>query len=141
LVAQDPNNVGAYFLQGQLARGIGDLGLASRAYQKILAREPDNADALSALGGIRFQERQFDSAEQLYSQVLALKPEDRGVRRTLADLTAARDQPLNALKQMEQLQLEQVANGTAASELSRRMQQLQEDFLTRRGFQPSWERY
>ena len=141
LATRDPSNLGAYFLQGQLAQGIGDLRLASSAYQKILTQEPDNTDALSALGGIRFQERQFDSAEQFYFQVLAIKPEDREVRRTLADLTAAQDRPLDALKQLEQLQLEQVASGASDGELSRRMQQLQEDFLRRRGFQPSWERY
>ncbi len=140
LAALNPNNPGAYFLQGQLAQGIGDLNLASSAYQKILTQDPDNTDALSALGGIRFQERQFDSAEQLYSQILAIKP-DPEVRRTLADLTAAQDRPLDALKQLEQLQLEQIASGAADGELSHRMQQIQEDFLRRRGFQPSWERY
>ena len=140
LAARNPNNPGAYFLQGQLAQGIGDLSLASSAYQKILTQDPDNTDALSALGGIRFQERQFDSAEQLYSQILAIKP-DPEVRRTLADLTAAQDRPLDALKQLEQLQLEQIASGAADGNLSHRMQQIQEDFLRRRGFQPFWERY
>lgn len=141
LVARAPNNIGLQFLQGQLAQGIGDLGLAGQAYQNILATQPDNTDALSALGGIRFQQRRFDSAEQLYSQVLALKPEDKGVRRSLASLTAVQDRPLNALEQLEKLQLEQAASGTPDSELSRQRQQLQEDFLKRRGFQPSWERY
>lgn len=141
LVARDPNNVGIYFLQGQLAQGIGDLELASKAYQSILAAQPNNTDALSALGGIRFQQRQFNSAEQIYSQVLSLKPDDIGVRRSLASLMAAQDAPLKALEQLEQLQLSQAAGEMPDSELSHQRQQLQENFLRRRGFQPSWERY
>jgi len=140
IVASNPNNVGVYFLQGQLAQAIGDLSLADRAYQTILSVEPYNADALSALGGIRFQQRRFNSAEQLYSQVLAVNPNDLSIRRTLASLSAAQDKPLTALEQLERLQVNQ-SNGQSDSDLSRQRQQLQEDFLRRRGFQPSWERY
>lgn len=141
LIARDPNNIGAYFIQGELAQAIGDVKLAERAYKNILAKQPDNTDALSALGGVRFKQRRFDEATELYSQVLALKPEDRGARRALAGLTVAQDQPLAALQQLEQLQLEQMANGAPDSEVSRQMQQIREDFLRRRGFQPPWERY
>ncbi|MBE9191979.1 tetratricopeptide repeat protein [Gloeocapsopsis crepidinum LEGE 06123] len=140
IVASNPNNVGVYFLQGQLAQAIGDLSLADRAYQTILSAQPYNADALSALGGIRFQQRRFNSAEQLYSQVLAVNPNDLSIRRTLASLSAAQDKPLTALEQLERLQVNQ-SNGQSDSDLSRQRQQLQEDFLRRRGFQPSWERY
>ncbi|OKH21930.1 tetratricopeptide repeat protein [Chroogloeocystis siderophila] len=141
IVASNPNNVGVYFLQGQLAQAIGDLSLADKAYQTILTVQPYNADALSALAGIRFQQRRFNSAQQLYSQVLALNPNDLAIRRTLASLSAAQDKPLAALEQVEQLQVQQLTNGTSDNELSRQRQQLQENFLRRRGFQPSWERY
>ncbi|MUL35772.1 tetratricopeptide repeat protein [Gloeocapsopsis dulcis] len=140
IVASNPNNIGVYFLQGQLAQAIGDLSLADRAYQTILTAQPYNADALSALGGIRFQQRRFNSAEQLYSQVLAVNPNDLAIRRTLASLSAAQDKPLTALEQLEQLQVQQ-SNGLSDSDLLRQRQQLQENFLRRRGFQPSWERY
>jgi tetratricopeptide (TPR) repeat protein len=141
LIANDPDNLGAYFVQGELAQATGDLELADRAYQRILTQEPDNTGALAALGGVRFRQRRFDQAEELYSQALAVNPDDVGVRRALAGLSAAQDRPLAALQQLEVLQLEQVANGTSDSELSQQMQQLQEGFLRRRGFQPSWERY
>jgi tetratricopeptide (TPR) repeat protein len=140
IVASNPNNVGVYFLQGQLAQAIGDLSLADRSYQTILTAQPYNPDALSALGGIRFQQRRFNSAEQLYSQVLAVNPNDLSIRRTLASLSAAQDKPLTALEQLERLQVNQ-ANGQSDSDLLRQRQQLQENFLRRRGFQPSWERY
>lgn len=140
IVASNPNDVGVYFLQGQLAQAIGDLSLADRAYQTILTAQPYNADALSALGGIRFQQRRFNSAEQLYSQVLAVNPNDLSIRRTLANLSAAQDKPLTALEQLERLQVQQ-PNGVSDPDLLRQRQQLQEDFLRRRGFQPAWERF
>ncbi|MBW4695749.1 MAG: tetratricopeptide repeat protein [Lyngbya sp. HA4199-MV5] len=139
--AGDRDNVGLYFLQGQLAQALGKLDQADAAYQAILARQPDNADAIAALGGIRFQQRRFDSASSLYSQVLTFRPDDFDARKSLAELAAAQGNSLEAIRQFEQLQLQQSASGNADPNLSRRMQQLQEDFLQRRGFQPSWERY
>ncbi len=142
LIVSDPKNIGAYFVQGELAQALGDLKLADQAYQNILAQQPDNTDALSALGGIRFQQRRFDDAQKLYSEVLAIKPQDRTARRSLAGLIAVQDRPLEALQELEQLQLEQLENGGGSDgELSRQRQQLQENFLRRRGFQPPWERY
>jgi tetratricopeptide (TPR) repeat protein len=141
LVARNPNNLGAYLLQGQLAQGIGELDLASRAYEAVLTAQPNNLEALSALGGIRFQQRRFNSATELYSQALALQPNDVGIRQTLASLEAAQDKPLAALQALEQLQLQQVQQGAANPDVSRQMQQIQEGFLQRRGFQPPWERY
>ncbi|GAB4208966.1 MAG: hypothetical protein Fur006_68310 [Coleofasciculaceae cyanobacterium] len=141
LVAQNPNNIGAYLLQGQLAQGIGELDLASRAYETILSAQPNNLEALSALGGIRFQQRRFDSATELYSQALALKPDDLSIRQTLISLDAARDKQLAALQSLEALQLEQMQKGVPSSDISRQMQQIQEGFLQRRGFQPPWERF
>jgi tetratricopeptide (TPR) repeat protein len=137
----DRNNVGLYFLQGQLAQALGNLNQADAAYQAILARQPDNADALAALGGIRFQQRRFDSATSLYAQVLTFRPDDLDARKSLAELAAAQGNPLEAIQQFEQLQLQQSASGNTDPNLSRRMQQIQEDFLKQRGFQPAWERY
>ena len=137
----DRNNVGLYFLQGQLSQALGNLNQADAAYQAILAQQPENADALSALGGIRFQQRRFDSASSLYNQVLTFRPDDLEARKSLAELAAAQGNSLEAMQQFEQLQLQQTANGSADPTLSRRMQQIQEDFLKQRGFQPSWERY
>ena len=141
LIARLPKDANSYQLQGELARAMGDLDLASNAYENILAQQPDNFDALAALGGIRFQQQRFDSAQHIYSQVLAQKPEDKDARRAIAGLNAIFDQPLTALAQLEQLQLEQLRQGTTDPDVSRQMQQIQEDFLLRRGFQPPWEDY
>ncbi len=141
LVARDPTNVSSYFLQGQLGQAINDLELASQAYEIILAAQPDNRDALSALGGVRFQQRRFDDATNLYSQALALRPDDLGTRQALIGLSRAQDEQIGALAALEQLQLEQIARGAPNSDVSRQMQQIQEGFLQRRGFQPPWERF
>ncbi|ARV63216.1 hypothetical protein BZZ01_24925 [Nostocales cyanobacterium HT-58-2] len=141
LIARLPNNANTYQLQGELARAIGDLDLAGKAYENILAQQPDNIDALAALGGIRFEQQRFESAQQIYSQVVAQKPQDKDARRALAGLSAIADQPLTALTQLEQLELEQISQGASDIEVSRQRQQIQEDFLQRRGFQPPWENY
>ena len=140
-IERNPDNVGVYFLQGEFAQNDGDLDIASAAYEAILQREPDNSDALAALGGVRFGQRQFNQAQVLYERALALDPGDFGIRRSLAGLTVARDRPLAALEQLEALQLEQIARGIGDPDLSTQIQQIQEDFLRRRGFQPPWERY
>ncbi|WP_017652491.1 tetratricopeptide repeat protein [Fortiea contorta] len=141
LIARIPKNSESYQLQAELARSIGNLDLASKAYQSILVQQPDNIDALAALGGIRFEQRRFESAQEIYTQVIAQKPEDQGAKRALAGLNAIFDQPLTALSQLEKLQLEAIAQGTTDSDVYRQMQQIQEDFLLRRGFQPPWEDY
>ncbi|AKG22126.1 tetratricopeptide repeat protein [Calothrix sp. 336/3] len=138
IIANNPNS---YQLQAEVARAAGDLDLASKTYETVLSQQPDNVDALAALGGIRFEQQRFTEAQQIYSRVLEQKPEDRDSRRALADLTAIDDQPLAALAQLEQLQIEQGSQGGTDSEVSRRMQEIQEDFLQRRGFQPPWEDY
>ncbi|MGF1677530.1 MAG: hypothetical protein ACFCUV_28135, partial [Rivularia sp. (in: cyanobacteria)] len=61
--------------------------------------------------------------------------------RALAGLNAIFDKPLAAMKALEQLQIEQITNGEQDPAISNQMQQIQEDFLQRRGFQPPWESY
>jgi len=141
LIARIPKTSDSYQLQAELARAVGDLNLATSSYENILAQQPDNIDALAALGGIRFEQRRFESAQEIYAQVLAQKPEDKGTRRALAGLNAILDQPLTALAQLEQLELEAADEGGIDRDASRQIQQIQTDFLLRRGFQPPWEDY
>ena len=133
------NKANSYQVQGQLSKAIGDLDLAGKAYEKVLASQPGSTFALSSLAGIRFEQGQYEAAENIYSQIVAQKPQNQEARMAIADLNAILDKPLAALAQMEQLQIQQMSQGVTDRELSRRMQQLQEDFLLRRGFQPVWE--
>ncbi len=141
MLAQDPTNIGAYFVQGEIAQTQGDFTAAEQAYQSALAWQPNNADALAALGGVRFQQRDFDEAQTLYEQALLIQPENLGIRRSLAGLTTVQDRPIAALEELEQIQLQLIERGTSDPELSEQIQRMQEDFLRRRGFQPPWERF
>ncbi|GAP98832.1 tetratricopeptide repeat protein [Leptolyngbya sp. NIES-2104] len=137
----DRSNVSLLFLKAQLEQTLGNSDRAEDAYQAILKVQPENLDALSGLGGVRFQQRQFSSASSLYSQILELDPDNRIALRSLAELSAAQGQPLAALDQFEQLKIQQVEQGTSDPELEQRIQKVQEGMLQQRGFQPPWERY
>jgi tetratricopeptide (TPR) repeat protein len=141
LIARNPDNIGAYFLQGELAQALNDFDLASQAYQAILARQPDNTGALMALGGIRFTQKKFDEATKLFERVLAINPKEQVALRTLAELKVAQDHPFEALERFKQIQQEQLATSSINPELANRVEHLEVDILKRRGFQPYWERY
>jgi tetratricopeptide (TPR) repeat protein len=133
------DTIESYLLQGQLAQAVGDLNLAQQAFQDALVKQPTNVEALVGLGGVRFEQRQFDSAQRYYTEALAFQPENLGVKRSLIEVQVAQDYRFSAMNQLEQLQIQQGAG--ADSDLTQRRQQLSEDFLQRRGFQPPWERY
>jgi tetratricopeptide (TPR) repeat protein len=137
-LGRNPNDINGYWLQGELAMMLGDLRFAGRSYEEILERQPENADALLALAGVRFEQQQYAAARELYNRVLALKPNDFETRRILAELSLAQDQPLTALRELQQLQQETPVPNPA---IDRRIDQTRIDLLRRRGFQPSWEQY
>lgn len=139
--SDDRPNISLLFLKAQLEQTLGNSDRAEDAYQAILKVQPENLDALSGLGGVRFQQRQFASASSLYSQILELDPDNRVALRSLAELSAAQGQPLAALDQFEQLKIQQAEQGTSDPELEQRIQKVQEGMLQQRGFQPPWERY
>lgn len=142
LIARNPNNLSAYFVQGELALALKDYELASQAYQAILSREPNNTGALMALAGVRFTQQQFAAASELYQRVLKLEPNNLMARRNLAELSVAQDQPFVALQRFRELNGEQQSEaGTGNPELVNRIQRIEVDILKRRGFQPYWERY
>jgi cellulose synthase operon protein C len=144
LIAKDPDNLGSYFIQGEFAQDLGDLDLASDAYEAILARSANNTDALAALGGVRFRQRQYSEATDLYAEVLELEPGNRIAQTAIAELTAAKGDRLDAIRQMEAIEQQDSADEpspTPDPNLTRRRQQIETDFLRQRGFQPPWERY
>jgi cellulose synthase operon protein C len=143
LIAKDPDNLGSYFIQGEFAQDLGDLDLASDAYEAILARSANNTDALAALGGVRFQQRQYSEATDLYAEVLQLEPGNRIAQTAIAELTAVKGDRLDAIRQLEEIQEQDSAapNPSPDPNLTRRQRQIETDFLRQRGFQPPWERY
>jgi cellulose synthase operon protein C len=141
MIKRDPNSITAYFIQGELGESLPDLALASRSYEAILQRQPENLDALYALGGVRFQQQRFNEAKAIYNRLLVLKPKDWDLRRILAELDLANDEAFSALHKFRQIQAEQVAQAAEDPKLTDRIIRLEVDRLKRRGFQPRWDRY
>ncbi|MEM6353744.1 MAG: tetratricopeptide repeat protein [Cyanobacteria bacterium P01_D01_bin.14] len=140
LTTAESTDVALYFVQGEVAQTLGELELASQAYETILVQEPDNIDALAALGGVRFQQGRLDEAEVLYEEVLAFQPDDWEIRRIMAELDLAQDEPVTAFEQFLTLQAE--ADGQLTTPpIEHRLQEMRLNFLRRRGFQPPWEQY
>ncbi|MBD0334714.1 MAG: tetratricopeptide repeat protein, partial [Cyanobacteria bacterium Co-bin13] len=136
LVADSPEDPTVYYFQGELAQQQGDLQRASQAYETILALDPDQLGATSALAGVRFQQGRLGEARRLYEAVLAREPEDWGTRLAIAELNAAQDYRLTALEQLQNL-----PPNPQSEAVNQRVEELQFDLLRRRGFQPPWERY
>jgi cellulose synthase operon protein C len=134
-------DVNAYYLQGEVARTLGDLDLAALAYQSILAKQPDNVDAMTALGGVRFEQKNYLEAGRIYNQVIALKPNDWNLRRTIADLSLAQDMPLKALEQLKIVQALQRQQGIKDEVTDYNIMAIEVEKLKRRSFQPAWEGY
>lgn len=141
LVAENPDDLNAYFVRGQIAQDLGDLGDASDAYAAILNRSPDNIGALLALGGVEFERRRFATAERAYNQALDLDPGNPTARRSLAGLNASQGRRLAALDQLEELQSEQAAQGITDIDVAIEMQRIREGYLLQRGLEPYWERF
>ncbi|MEB3357841.1 MAG: tetratricopeptide repeat protein [Synechococcales bacterium] len=141
LLAANPDDIGAYFIQGEFAQTIGDLDQAIAAYEAILERQPENLDAIAALAGVRFQQRRYAEAVQLYTTVVTAQPNNWEARRALAELSAAQNRPLTALAQLRELQDDLESTGSDHTALEQRIRRLRIDVLRRRGFQPDWERY
>ncbi|MGA7937336.1 MAG: tetratricopeptide repeat protein, partial [Kovacikia sp.] len=141
LLQGDPTNLNVYFVKAELAQTLGNFNEAAVAYQEILQRQPENVDALLALGGVRFQQQRYGEAEAIYKRIVALKPTDWDIRRILAELSLAQDQPQGAIQQFKQAEQLQKAQGSADPVVADRLERVQVDYLRRRGFQPSWERY
>ncbi|MBE9030058.1 tetratricopeptide repeat protein [filamentous cyanobacterium LEGE 11480] len=141
LVKANPDEAFVYFIQGDVAKQIGDQALAAAAYEALIQRQPSNLDGLMALGGVRFEQRRYQAAEQLFNQVLRLDPQHLLVRQVLADLYASQDQPLQALKLLREAEKIQLAQGIQDRQIRDRMAQIQFSNLKRRSFQTPWEGY
>lgn len=141
IVAQNPNDLDLYFVQGEIAQQTGDYDLARQSYMAILQRQPNNLDGLLALAGLEFQQGNYQQANRIYQQALALDAENSAARTSLAALNAVQGRPLEAMKQLQAWQQAQLAQGIADPQVARQIQQISESLLQQRGIQPYWERF
>jgi cellulose synthase operon protein C len=140
-MARSEGDVNAYYLQGEVARSLSDLDLAAAAYNAILAKQPENVDALTALGGVRFEQKRYGEARGIYDRAIALRPNDWSLRRTIADLSLAQDEPFTALAQLKVVQTLQRQQGIKDEVTDYQITQIEIERLKRRSFQPNWEGY
>jgi YaiO family outer membrane protein len=70
------------------AKAAGDFPAAARDLERILAREPDNVDALLQLALVDGFQRRFDEARSLLRRAAALAPADLDVTLALARIDA-----------------------------------------------------
>ena len=137
LVADNPDAPEVYLLQGQIAQDTGKLSTASRAYETLLERNPEQFDAIVGLAGVRFQQLRYQEARRLYDQAIEIAPDDINLRQASISLTVAQDRPLQALEEINALQ----SQVPASIALERQERLIKEGLLLHRGFQPVWERY
>jgi tetratricopeptide (TPR) repeat protein len=86
----DPRRLVADTLRDDIASALrrhqaGELEAAARLYQAILARDPDQADALHLLGVVRHQQRQSALAVELIGRAVALRPGAAAFHANLAE--------------------------------------------------------
>ena len=141
LIAQNPNAVDLYFVQGEIAQQVGDYELARQIYTGLLQQQPNSLDAWLALAGLEFQQGNYAQANTLYQSALSLDIENSTARTSLAALNAVQGRPLEALEQLQAWQQVMLAQGNVNSQMAEQIQQIQEGLLQQRGIQPYWERF
>lgn len=89
-------------LMGRCAVRLGDVAAAVAAFSGVLAREPRNVAAVTALGSIYVQQGWLDKAEALYSKALK-KADDDGLRTDYSLALWLRGQQARALQEVSRV--------------------------------------
>ena len=83
--------------------GLKNFAAAVPLLQKVVAAEPDNADALNQLGFVHRQMGAFDDALGYYRRALAIEPEHLGANEYLGELWLQLGQLAKAEERLEVL--------------------------------------
>jgi tetratricopeptide (TPR) repeat protein len=87
-ITQSRQRVSPLLEQGYAALQQGNLVQAQQAYDKMLAADPKNLDALYGLAAIAVQRQQLALAEEYYLRIIEANPRDAVAQAGLAGLTA-----------------------------------------------------
>ncbi len=79
----------------------GEFARAEKAYEKIVAQQPESVWALSNLAVVRFRLGKVTAAEKTIREALRLAPEDKYCHRTLAIILHAQGREAEAAKHFE----------------------------------------
>jgi len=74
---------------------------AAASYQHIVDRDPNNLEAIRALGNVAFDQRQPDKAVGYYERYLKAKPDDLGVQTDMATMQMAAGRADDAIRTYE----------------------------------------
>lgn len=88
---------------GYAAYQEGDMERARSAYERALAEEPGNRDALLGLAAVETRARRYEAAGALYRQLLLADPRDPHAHAGLVALRAPRADPLAAESRLKGL--------------------------------------
>lgn len=80
-----------------------DFTTAVGLLEKVVAKEPDNADAWNQMGFSLRNLQQFDEALDAYEKALAIEPKHKGALEYLGELFLMTDQPDLARAQLQKL--------------------------------------
>lgn len=79
-IQHSPDTIELYYARSLLHEKLGNVPAAEKDLRRVLAAQPDNVDALNALGYILADKTvQLDEAYRLVSRALALRPEDPAI--------------------------------------------------------------
>jgi predicted Zn-dependent protease len=95
LSAETPDDT---LLSGELAMATNDAAGAEAAFRRLLAADPDNAQATSALAHLLVRRNKVDQAEPLLTAALAKHPDDLALNAELASLYERADDPAKAAR-------------------------------------------
>jgi len=102
-------------LTGELAQANGDPAAAEASYRRLLAADPDNAQAVAALVHLLIQQKKLDQAEPLLTAALAKHPDDAALSAQLASLYESNPDPAKAAQALPILEKLHAASPQDAS--------------------------
>ncbi len=74
---QRPDDQNLVFNAALAYQYAGDLAQAEAMWRAVLAKSPDDPDALSSLGSVLADEKKFDDATQVLLKAISIKPEEK----------------------------------------------------------------
>lgn len=90
-------------LAAQIAENAGDDNIAEQEYNKVLAKSPQNSEAVAGLTQIYIAQKQYDKAEPLVRAALARNPDDATLNAQLAAILSAQGKLGEAIASLEKL--------------------------------------
>ncbi|QNI35371.1 tetratricopeptide repeat protein [Edaphobacter albus] len=100
LSSETPDDI---LLTGELAEATNDSAAAEASYRRLLAADPDNAQATAALVHLLLSQKNFDQAEPLLTAALQKHPDDPTLSSQLASLYEFQNKPGQAIPLVEKL--------------------------------------